>query len=101
MLFHPIPSFLYVSNSCLACCHELRLGLGVSDQMWTVTSVPVVCVQVQFPYTPLMFTAVKRKAFTGIRVLPGARLSVAKESKTISTAVLKVQSGNSAPPRFP
>lgn len=56
-----ICSFLCVSNSCIACCHELNLS--VSDLMWKVTSVPIVRVQVQFPHTPVMFTAVKGKGF--------------------------------------
>lgn len=61
MLLHLICTFPCVSNSCLVCCHELNPR--VSDLMWKVTSVPIVRVQVQFPHTPVMFTAVKGKGF--------------------------------------
>ena len=48
-----------------------------------------------------MFTPVKGKAFIDLRVLTEAQLSIAIDSKTVSTAGLKVQSDNPAQPRFP
>lgn len=54
-----------------------------------------------FLYTPLVFTAVERKAFIDISVLPETHLSLVKESKTICPVVLKALSGNPAQARFP